>query len=39
MRALALKRSTKIYKRYVKAGYVEELGKRANRGRRRGAWW
>lgn len=39
MRALALSRSTIIYKRYVKAGYVAELGRRANRGRSRGAWW
>lgn len=37
MRAFALRRSTNMYRKYVKAGYVDELGKRANRGRRRGA--
>ncbi len=38
MRALALNRSTRIYKRYVKAGYVAELGRSENRGRSNGAW-
>jgi hypothetical protein len=37
MSAFALKRSSSMYKRYVKAGYAEELGRRENRGSNRGA--
>ena len=39
MRAFALKRSTSMYNRYVRAGYVEELGRREKRGSNNGAWW
>lgn len=39
IKAFALKRSTKMYKRYVKAGYAAEFGRRENRGRSMGAWW
>jgi hypothetical protein len=39
MRAFALKRSTRIYSRYVKIGYVEESGRREKRVRSSGAWW
>jgi len=28
-----------MYRRYVKMGYVEELGRREKRFRSRGAWW
>jgi hypothetical protein len=38
MRALALNKSTNMYNKYVKLGYVEELGRREKRGRSRGAW-
>jgi len=37
--ALALNRSTATYRRYVKIGRVDELGRRENRGRKSGAWW
>jgi hypothetical protein len=37
--ASALKRSTRMYKRYVKAGYEAELGIREKRVRSIGAWW
>jgi hypothetical protein len=38
IRASALKRSTSIYRRYVKAGYIEELGRSEKRGKNNGAW-
>ena len=39
IKAFALNRSSIMYRRYVKAGYVAELGRREKRGKRRGAWW
>jgi hypothetical protein len=39
IKASALRRSTRIYNRYVKAGYTEELGSKEKRGRSKGAWW
>jgi hypothetical protein len=39
IKAFALNRSSNMYSRYVKAGYVAELGRRENRGNNRGAWW
>jgi hypothetical protein len=39
IKAFALSRSSNMYSRYVKAGYVAELGRRENRGKSKGAWW
>lgn len=39
MSAFALRRSTTMYSRYVKAGYDSEFGRRENKGRSSGAWW
>jgi hypothetical protein len=39
MRAFALNKSTAMYNRYVKIGYVEESGRREKRVSRSGAWW
>jgi hypothetical protein len=39
MSAFALKRSTAMYSRYVKIGYVEESGRREKRVSNSGAWW
>ena len=37
-KALALNRSTAMYKRYVKMGSVAKLGSSEKSGRNRGAW-
>jgi hypothetical protein len=37
MSAFALRRSTTMYSKYVKAGYVDELGRSEKRGRSSGA--
>ena len=37
IKALALSRSSNMYSKYIKAGYVAELGRRENRGNSRGA--
>lgn len=39
IRALALSRSTAMYKRYVKNGIDAKLGRREKSGRSNGAWW
>lgn len=37
IKAFALERSTNMYRRYVNAGYIEELGRSEKRGRNNGA--
>lgn len=37
IKEFALQRSSNTYSRYVTAGYIEELGRRENRGRNNGA--
>jgi len=39
IRAFALKRSTNMYRRYVRVGCVKEFGRRENKERSNGAWW
>jgi hypothetical protein len=39
IKAFALRRSSNMYSKYVKVGYVAELGRRENRGKSSGAWW
>ena len=39
IKAFELKRSTRMYNKYVKIGYVAEFGRREKRFRSRGAWW
>lgn len=39
MSAFALSKSTTVYSKYVKIGYVEESGRREKSVNRSGAWW
>jgi len=39
IRAIALSRSTSIYRTFVKKGYVDELGMSEKMVRSKGAWW
>lgn len=39
MSALALNRSTAMYRRYVKTGKEAKLGRREKSGSSNGAWW